>query len=480
MGSVKTTYRFSKNLDESVLSWFDVQFPPSSFHGRIHIGRMKDDGFGVLKLFSGERESVRDFLENMHVSEKIDYYITANTVNGVERSLEGLFSLDNIVLDIDCHDDGDEGWKEMIFPLLWRFKHDEIVPLPSSIVRTGRGVQFWWHIRPVYVKCRPYFEEVRDFLIERIKEFLDEYSEFAAFKVDSVSSHNLVGYYRLPGTVNTKAGAQVKFEILRTEEYLLQDMTAWVTLEKAQQPEKAPPQPIAPADDFSGQYLPSDIRLLRNYHTFGFFRMRQLIQLRILRDNDIGEETRNNLCFMAYNAMLPALGHEKAFEKLHDFNEGFKEPLTEKELENVICSARDKKGYRYSNEKMIEFLDVGKEEQRAIGLWKPVEPYNPMTRVAAHPSRRAAARTAKEDRDAKVLALAEKGCKGTAIAQEVGIDRDTVAAILKRNGFSRNKKIMEMLDSGMTVQEICEKTGLCSKTIKKIEKGKNAEKMTYI
>ena len=482
MGSVAAKYRFSKNLDDSVLSWYDVHFPDSSFHGRIHIGRRRDDGFGVQRLFLGERKAVREFLENMHVSEKLDYYITANTVHGVERTLSGLFSLDNIVLDVDCHDDANAGWMDQILPLIWRFKHDEVVPPPNSIVWTGRGLQFWWHIKPVYVKCRPYFEEVRNFLIRKINGFLSEYSDFSAFRVDSSASHNLVGYYRLPGTVNTKAGKRVEFEILRREEYLLQDMTAWMALEKGQEAQDALPAPHpAPAEDvFSGRYLATDIRLLRNFHTLGFFRTRQLIQLRILRDNDVGSETRNNLCFIAYNAMLPALGHERAFEKLVDFNLGFKDPMTEHELEGVICSARDKGGYRYTNKKLIEFLEVTPEEQKAIGLWAPTEPFDPLTRISTHPSRRAAAKTAKDDRDAKVLALANKGLKMAAIAREIGIDRDTVSGILKRCGFNRNAKIAEMLDAGMSIAKICEETGLCAKTIKKIEKRKNAEKMAYI
>ena len=482
MGSVKVKYRFSKNLDESVLSWYDVHFPASSFHGRIHIGRMKDDGFGVQKLFLGEREAVRQFLEDMHVSEKLDYYITANTVNGVERNLEGLFSLDNIVLDIDCHNEVDEGWQEQILPLIWRFKHDEVVPAPNSIVRTGRGIQFWWHIRPVYVKCKPYFVEVRNFLISRINDFLTEYNEFSAFHVDNTASNNLVGYYRLPGTYNTKAGVQVEFEILREEEYLLQDMTAWMELERSQEAKEpaasAPPPPAA--DDFSGKYLASDIRILRDFHTLGFFRTRQLIQLRIIRDNDVGSETRNNLCFMVYNAMLPALGHERAFEKLMDFNQGFKAPMTEHELEGVICSARDKGGYRYTNEKMIEFLEITPEEQKAIGLWIPTEPFDPMTRISTHPSRKAAARTAKEDRNAKVLALANKGYKIGAIAEEMQITRQTVSSILSKAGFDRHKLVADALNSGKNFEEAAKENGLSVFTAKKIAREQNVKKVAYI
>ncbi|MBE7004682.1 MAG: hypothetical protein E7425_10475 [Ruminococcaceae bacterium] len=479
MSPVKTTYRFSKNLDTSVLSWYDVHFPASTFHGRIHIGRMKDDGCGVRRLFTGERDAVRDFLANMHVSDKLDYYITANTVSGVERNLEGLFSLDNIVLDVDCHD-ADAPWQEQLLPLVWRFKRDAVVPLPNSIVRTGRGVQFWWHIRPVSVKCRPYFTEVRDFLIERLRDFLAEYSEFGAFQVDAAASHNLVGYYRLPGTVNTKAGTRVEFELLRDEEYLLQDMTAWMALEKAERAPKKKPPRGGEGEDFSGRYLASDVRLLRDYHTLGFFRMRQLVQLRILRGCDAGNETRNNLCFMAYNAMLPALGHERAFEKLRDFNAGFRAPMTERELEGVICSARAKGGYRYTNEKMIEFLEITPEEQKAIGLWAVSEPFDPMARLSSHPSRRAAARTARDDRDAKVLALANRGLRMAAIAAELQITRQTVSTILSAHGFDRRRLVVNAVSEGKSIEEAAERAGVSAYTAKKILREQNVKNSSYI
>ena len=480
MSSVKAPYNYT-TIDESAFSWFDVHFPPSSFHGRLHVGRRSGDVNGVLRLYTGDREAVRAFIEKMHVSKKVDYYITANTVNGVSRTLDGLFSLDNIVIDIDCHDEGISDWTPYLSSFIWRFKRDRVVPLPNSIVKTGRGLQFWWHINPVYVKCKPYFEEVRDFLILRISEFLTEYEELSQFKVDATSSHNMVGYYRLPCTFNTVSNTKVEFELLREEPYILQDMTKWVKLEKSQRPKKEPVQPKPEGTgNFSGKYLDTDIRLLRDYHTLGFFRMRQLIQLRILRNNDVGGETRNNFCFIAYNAMLPRLGHERAFEKLMDFNKGFKQPMSEKELEGVICSAKEKGGYRYSNEKLIEFLDITLEEQEAIGLWKPSEPFTPMTRISKNASRDAAVRTAREHRNAKILELANKGKKAKEIAKELGLDQRTVSAELKRQGFDRKKLISDMLDAGKEIAEICEETGLCAKTVKKIEEGKKLQKSFYI
>lgn len=472
MSYVKTQYRFSQNLKPEVLDWYDLHFPTSSFHGRLHVGRRKNDGFGVQRLFTGEREAVREFLETMHVSSKIDYYITANKVSGVDRKLDGLFSLDNIVLDLDCHDSSID--EETLDSLLWRFRRDQVVPMPNSIVHTGRGLQFWWHIKPVHAKCRPFFEEVRDYIFDRIVTFLQEYSEFEGLKLDATASHNLIGYYRLPGTVNTATGTVVEYEIERQESYILQDMTDWVALEKetSKKNREAPPPTPTATEDFSGRYQASDIRILKNFHTFGFTRMRQLIQLRILRDNEIGEETRNDLCFMAYNAMLPGLGHDKAFERLLEFNQGFKSPMSEKELNGVICSAKDKGGYKYSNAKMIEFLGVTSAEQEAIGLWAPTKQFDPMTRLSTHPSRTAARRTIKADRDKKVISLAENGLKAAAIARELDIDRHTVASILHKAGFDRHKAVMDALDSGMSIEETAKSNGLSTRTVKNLKSEK--------
>ena len=479
----RSSYVQVRPLPEATFRWFDLHFPASSFDGRINIGRRRDDGYGVLRLYMSDRSAVREFLSEMHVSRKLDYYITANTVSGVERRLEDLFSLNNIVIDVDCHSESSGASVEA---LIYRIRRDQPFPTPNSFVRTGRGLQLWWSLIPLHSKCRPYYEEVRDYFMKRLSALLSEYpDELDGFAVDSSASRNLVGYYRLPGTVNTKTGTEVVMEIVRVEPYLLQDLEDWVwaekKAEKAEAPQKSPAaRPRQESDPFAGRYQASDVRLLRGYHTLGFFRMRQLIQLRLLRDDRIGEETRNNLCFIAYNAMLPALGHDKAYEKLQQFNAGFKAPMEEKELQAVICSAKEKGGYRYSNRKMIEFLEITVEEQQKIGLYEPTEEFDPMARIARNPSRRASARLIKEDRDEKILSLAKSGKKCQAIAEELGLHRTTVSEVLKKQGFDRKRQISELLDAGQSVTEICKALGLSRPTVKKIENEKNVEKTLYI
>jgi len=491
------------NLSEEVLRWFDIQFSPSTFHGRLQIGRRRNDGYGVQRLFMGERDAVRAFLKDMHVSSKLDYYIMANMVSGVERKVDGLFSLHNIVIDIDCHvEDANLYWvRETLEKLLFHLENDrsDRVPSPTSIVWTGRGAQLWWAIKPVYMKCRPFYDEVKDFYIKELKDLILEYGEhdedFRDIQVDSTSSKNVVGYFRLPGSINTTVDAEVELGFCKVvKPYTLQDLVAQMKACKKDdvdynaqlgQRGKSPPSVTA---DFSGQYLESDIYILRNYHTFGFFRMRQLIQLRILRDNQAGEETRNNFCFIAYNAMLPALGHERAWDKLLAFNKGFKTPMEEKELERVIVSAKEKNGYRYSNEKMIEFLEITPEEQMKIGLFSPIGPFEPMTRLSTHPSRQQSRRLAKDDRNQKIINMSEAGETGKAIALQLGISEDTVTAVLRAAGVSpkvkRDEKVLQMLEEGKSEQEISLAVGCSSRTIRRIASknrdGQKSEKRPYI
>ena len=103
-----------------------------------------------------------------------------------------------------------------------------------------------------------------------------------------------------------------------------------------------------------------------------------------------------------------------------------------------------------------------------------------MVAISLNPSRDAARRLQRSDRDEKILRLAKTGLKKRAIAESLGIDRETVASVLKREGFDRNALIAQLLDDGLSVTEICERLHLSRPTVKKIEYEKNVEKRLYI
>lgn len=470
-----------RKIGADVLAWFDGQYPMCSFHGRFQIGVRKAGEQGIFPLFTGEREAVRDFLARMTISPKLDYYITANSVSGVKRSADQLFALHNIVMDVDAHQiEAHEA--DALEDLWWRMRRDlflpDELPEPSAVINTGRGLQLWWCIVPVSAKCLCYYDEITGAFAQRIKCFLEEYSHLSCFHVDRGASQNPIGYFRLPGTFNTKSQTSTQLIFCQKRQYTTHELLPLVK----SWPKEPPPSPRRLEDAFAGQYAQEDIFLLKDIRTTGFFRVRQMIQLRMLRNNDVGAETRNNLCLIVYNAMVHALGHEEAWDKLLAFNRGFKQPMTERELHQTIDTSRKKNGYRFRNKTIIGFLEITPEEQKAIGLYEPTAPYCQMTRLSGHPARKAAAKTVRDHRNQKICDLADQGMSRKEIARVLEIDRNTVAAVLGKSA-DRYEEAVALFAEGLDHKKIAAKLGVSLRTVQRYEKkweATSAEKLPYI
>lgn len=465
--------RHLRGMGADALAWFRAQFPASGFHGRFQLGYRKSGRAEIWPLYTAELDRMEEFLGEMFVSPKIDYYITANSINGTERKAEQLFSLHNIVIDVDAHSpDGVD--EELLLEFLWRVDRDlcshDGLPPPSSAVLTGRGLQLWWSIVPMSFKCLPWYQEIRDTMLRALKSVIADYGAFDCLSVDEAASRNTVGYFRLPGTFNTKAKKAVRIISAARAAHDTHDLIGWAKQWQADHP--GDPNFTAPAWDFSGQYKSTDVYILKDLHTMAFFRVQQLIQLRLLRDREIGEETRNNMCFIAYNAMLPALGHEKAWDKLLSFNAGFKRPMSEEELHRSIDTARKKGGYRYRNSSILSFLGITEEERRKIGMYAPSEPFSPIARLSQNAARDSSRAAVKRDRDAKIRTLEEQGVTRKEIALRLGISQDTVTSVLGRK-VSKKQKVMDLVKQGLEIDQIAEQMKISKRVVKQYASAKN-------
>jgi len=414
-----------KFIDRSIDQWLSIHFGDLSFNGRVFIGHRKRGG-GVYTMTARSLTELRPYVLMVHASQRLDYYITANTVNGTQRNLDGLFGLQNIVIDVDCHDPEADA-PALVQAFLWRAQRDlwntDAIPCPNSIVRTGRGVQLWWAIKPCHASCRFYYDKIKTTIMDHVGAMLAEYSELDGLEVDRAASSNPVGYYRLPCTYNTTAGKYGTLQILRTERYDTHELA-----------ELAGPELDVIDEKHDRIHVPmqdTDIIVLHNYYSVGLNRVMQLIKLRNLRDNEVGRETRNNLCFAVYNSLRMSFDHDEAMERLWAYNAGFKSPMTERELEHTICAAKRKGGYKYSNAKLIELLDITLEEQNAIGLHPFTGQYRPWSHSKPNASRDAARKALRDDRDHKVISMYQNGISQAETARQLGISRNTVARILK-------------------------------------------------
>lgn len=425
-----------KYINRAIEEWLDIHFGDTSFNGRVVIGRRKNGG-GIYTMSVRSLKELRPYIRMVHASTRLDYYITANTVSGVTRRESELFGLQNIVIDIDCHDKSRiRNIPALIQAFLWRSKRDlwstGAIPTPNSIVRTGRGVQLWWAIQPCYGgsdygKSRYHYDKIKNNLMDHIEVMLDEYSEeLEGLSVDRGASINPVGYFRLPCTYNTAARCYSTLEILHTERYDQRDLTRLETPERTVY--------IASRSGAS-KHIPlqdSDVVVLRNFYATGLRRVMQMIKLRNLRNNEVGNETRDHLNFAVYNSLRMTFDHEEAMERLRAFNAGFKQPMTDNELDNCVSSARKKDGYKYTNVKLIELLNVTQEEQDAIGLHPFRGIYRPWGHTKPNASRDAARRAIREDRDHKILALHEQGVSQAETARRLGVGKNTVGRVLKK------------------------------------------------
>ena len=444
--------RNQEYINNSIDKWIDIHFGDTSFHGNVVLGQRKPNEPGVYNMSFRPISKIRPYVKKVLASPRRDYYITANTVTNAKRQINSLFGLQNIVIDIDCHDDRPVGLvKTLVEAFIWRSKRDlwdgGVIPTPNSIVRTGRGVQLWWAIVPVYGGkgygiSRYYHDKIKKNMIDHIVNLLnDNPEELEGLSVDPGASNNPVGYFRLPHTYNTEAGCYGSLDILHSERY---DQRELALLEA---PEITETHSEASEDSTIIPMLETDRELLHGFHTTGVRRVMQLINLRNLRNNEAGEEDRNNFNFSVYNALRIAFDHEDAMERLRAFNAGFKQPMTDRELASSICSAKSKGGYKYSNSALIDLLDITPEEQQAIGLL----PFRRGQAAKPNASRDAARKALKEDRDYKILELIEQGVSQAETARRLGIGKNTVGRVLKRLKDEAPKPEMAPVDEGKIV-----------------------------
>lgn len=468
-------------LPESTLDWFRFHFPSdNSFDGFFQICYRGKWGFRTL--WTGNQENMEEFLEKMKILSKSDYYISANSTTSLKRKKEDLFALQNIVIDLDCHSDlfSTEEKNDMLETFLFRFKEfDDLIPSPHSIVWTGRGLQLWWSLDAFHSKCQHLYHGIKDYFETVIDLVLEEYpSELSNLTLDLVASNNDVGLFRLPGSRNPKARREVFIERTEVKErYTLQYLLDVIEEHKEELDftplyqqnfsfknlNKKLRNSLKENDPFAALYEPEDLKLLEGASSFTYFRIKQLLQLRFHRDNERGAEERNNYSLLVYSALRASFSHIEAWKRLQFFNKGFKQPMTEAELNNVISSAQYKDGYKFRNRAVLKFLNITNEEQQIIGLFTR-EDEEGFESSSKNISRDHFNKLKKEVRDAKAKQYCDEGKTYLEISKLLSVAEGTIVKILKPYQQGKKKDIvrliLENLEENLTLKEIKEKFNL--------------------
>lgn len=140
------------------------------------------------------------------VPSNCNVYCTANGFKKVLRKECDLLSIQNLVIDIDCHDDAVSidalnAHIDLIEPKLL-----ELLPIkPNFVHHTGRGLHLWYCIEPCHVSLKGFCLSAISMLSQLVSRALRTLDE-KLLEIDTGASANLVGFYRVPYTYNCSAG----------------------------------------------------------------------------------------------------------------------------------------------------------------------------------------------------------------------------------------------------------------------------------
>ena len=375
-----------------------------------------------------------------------EYFLTANSFSTPkERKKKNLYTIQNIVLDIDIHSakrDRDFFVQRLDAVLYLAFKDKTFpLPVPNTVVYTGRGIQLWWAVCPFSAKelLYVYHDLVRYFAGEITKRINEDKELKKHVIVDAAASKKESGLFRMPGTWNAKSRTFGSFRILHENKFDA------VSLFFDRHPKTGKP---------FIKYKSKRKNGFRDYGKYMEEKIRHLIKLR--REEGLDENGFRDLyCLIVYCAYLSSgTAEDIAWGKTIALNESFQRPLPEKELRSYMSSATEKK-YRFTFEKVIEYLDIDEKEQETIRL-KPARVRKEEREMAKKRAKenRVRRKEEKEKKKLRVLELLMKGYTQQKIAGIIGCTQSTVSKIIKKAGIKCKKGRRKITESAKKICQI--------------------------
>ena len=291
-----------------------------------------------------------------------DILFSLNPFRTMDRATRSnLFCINAIPVDVDY-----KKIKELkdlephqVIKLLEMDFFESKIPTPN-FVEYGNQIRLIYSVETCYI---PKFRDNVVTLARRISEvFSQELKEYGAEK------QNLESYFRIPGSINTKNGAEIKvfsyddsvrYTLSELQELWLDELPKWYKKRKGRV--KAPKKVVK----------------LHNVYSLNCNRLMDFEKIQS-HLNSIGvTELRSRLCFLYRNYILIKLkyqngefkaeDYEFAKEEMLKFNNNFNEPLRGHIIESATRVVNYRQ-YLYKNETLIDFLELDYELCERLGL----------------------------------------------------------------------------------------------------------------
>ena len=414
-----------------------------------------------------KKEQLYEFIHSQRTM-----YHTPATFNGIKRTKERVRQMHACYVDIDCYKEGIPQ-KEVVEAIFWFVKRGDI-PMPSFIVSSGRGIYVLWLLNdiPATSKAVRYYDLIQGKLVEVFSNYGSDH------KAKSVN-----GYLRLPGTLHPKANKKVEILFYDLDvRYEMRYLGEWFALSDLMDSKVTVlPERVQKASKKIVKFKnKKDSKVETEFSQESFQKKFQedLLRLVVLRGYDM-EGYRSHWLYMMHHSLLRrGLDESIVMDKVHRYNNRFKEPLPENEVDSLVKSSKKRHdewvdqmrriqngepgasptkynfaGYNWSSKRVIRDFEITVDEMAHLKLFvnediklhrkkkrdkEYYEEHKEQIKEKAKASRRQknSGLTNREATKQKnindIKALLEQGLKQIEIATRLGLTKGYISQIVRK------------------------------------------------
>ena len=411
----------------------------NNIEGYIQVIQLKNKKIIYLKNHKG-KEIINDIKD---YKDAIDTFISINPSFNGKREGDCIRQLRALYIDLD--------YKKFtlndIIQDVWSLAIQGEIPTPSMLVSSGRGAHIYWRIEDAPSQALATWQELEDFLYSKLKHLGADKKATDATRV-----------LRLPDTINSRNNT--KCEVVFIDNEIIHSM-----YELREKYLKWKPKVFK---EIKVKEEKKEFKVLQFFTSYSLHitRAEDILTLCEARKFNVTGYRNKILHMYAYWIGVTIRDDEKLKQLVNKLNNKFTKPLKQSEVNAILrCvpkaidkfiayeqglrdgkvkrvskGMRDKGGYWYKNETIIEMLDITIEEQRLLKTIISTQVKYERRRVKDNETKKANRRnkaglTAKQqelsDLRIKVLELRAQGLSLRAVAKELNISLGKVQRCIK-------------------------------------------------
>ena len=411
--------------------------------GYIQVMQLSDNRVVNIKNYKGL--SIEQAVEKY--KGKVDTFITPNTTYNGKRGSNNTRQLRSLFIDLDHRD----FTFHELFYAMWDLVLDKKIPEPTMVVASGRGAHIYWRIEHAPFQALATWQELEDYLCYQLKDLGADKKATDAARV-----------LRFPDTLNSRNNAECKVMIVNEKiTYSMYDLRETYLKWK----------PKVFKEEVVRETLNNEVKEYKILHFFTSYtlhiaRAEDILTICKLRKYDV--TGYRNMILHCYAYWLGVTYREEGQIDIlvNKLNDKFREPIGSSELKAILkCvpkaidkfmayeqglrsgevkrvskGMRDKGGYWYKNDTLIERLDITREEQEHLKtIIDSKEKYrrNGTDKKAKQKAKRrnkkglTTREQKKEDLIKQIKKLKDKGLNNSKIAVRLNVTKGTISKYLK-------------------------------------------------